>query len=274
MYRRLPALLAGLVVAAVPAVYMASSVKPAWAAVEQAADPASSTAPRTREAVIVSDGTTDCAELNTKDNVSGLGCRGLHRGVGARVTSRSGVVTVELWTDQMGPSDNPGAVWLDSSKPQIPLGTYLVPATRSVTVDAGVPYGLPILSLRLATYPNSCLYDPREIEATPSLQLEGASKGTFGGCRLVFRNVSSKRVIAAGLNEVGPHGVTGASTFSAFAPATPVPAGGTFSLAAGPRPKPGQQGDIRGSQFQIMYVLFDDGSYEGDAELAKSARGQ
>ncbi len=201
-----------------------------------------------------------------------------HNKLSAMLDTSSGAVHLDLWA-YVGEAS---ATVSDSFEPpdptrgqtKVPLGSYTVPETGSLVVNAGVPYGLPVFRFRLGITPDSCLFNPAEFELPPSLKLVGVPQSQ-GVCNLELRNVSSRRLVSLGFEYKSLDGGQAggpASTMFALArnehtralPGTAFQVGGV-----GPRTNSDQRVDLRGIRVKVTYCLFEDGTYEGDLELVK-----
>ncbi|MCE5306977.1 MAG: M56 family metallopeptidase, partial [Acidobacteriales bacterium] len=205
------------------------------------------------------------------------GDRNHHKKLLVEPDTTSGAVDLKLWA-YMGEESPAGSDPFEMRDPtrgqtKVPLGSYTVPETGSLVVNAGVSYGLPVFRFRLGISPASCLFNPANFVLPPSLKLEGAPQSQ-GGCSLEFRNVSPRRLVSLGFEYKsldggqagGPASTTFALARNEYTRALP---GTTFEVSAGHRTESDQRGDLRGMSTKVTYCLFEDGTYEGDLELVK-----
>lgn len=157
---------------------------------------------------------------------------------------------------------------------KVPLGAYTVPETGTLTVKAGVSYGLPVFRFRLGIIPATCLFNPSNFELPPSLKLVGVRQEQ-GGCVLQLRNESSRRLVSLGVEQKNLDGSYAGGFTMMFGLArgeyTQAQPGATFEPGhIGPQTEPGKRGDVTGFRTKITYCLFEDGTYEGDLDLVKN----
>ncbi len=150
------------------------------------------------------------------------------------------------------------------------LSTYSVRDTEPVTTDDGVRYGLPVLHLRLGRELDQCLGDPAAIEnLTAAIKVEGFPSAR-GWCYLLLRNTSRKGIAAIGVTRKGgrrggpsPEGMSGNPLAAAM-----IGPGQTYSYITNTPAQPGQNASVTSDPLTIHYVVFEDGTWEGDEPKA------
>lgn len=172
-------------------------------------------------------------------------------------------------------------VRLENDK-EIPVASYALHEGESATANDLTKYGVEPVTLKIVRYAPRRPAPPPEVEPsvenrTNSLEIVGVKKSAHSprSYMITLRNLSSKNVIAVDLFQPLWHG--GYETISNGSHSRPAMAGGeakdfNFNLSAGgTRETP--VGEVRNPdpsppRIVVRAVVFDDWSYEGDAETA------
>lgn len=163
-----------------------------------------------------------------------------------------------------------------------PVGTYLIRETEKISIDELKRFGIEPFEIKLVRVnPN--------IAPLPRVVLKGvesvvvinvmAKETTLPSYRIILRNQSNKNIVALGVDVVAggkvqitskPRGIEG----------QPLIASGKeywLGVAAPNRAQPILGGYVPTSpsdqEIQIKAAIFDDGTYEGEAETAAAVRG-
>jgi len=162
------------------------------------------------------------------------------------------------------------------------VGTYLIRETEKISIDELRLVGIEPFEIKLVRV-------NRSIAPVPPVILKGvesvvvinamAKETTLPSYRIILRNQSNKNIVALGVDVVAggrvqitskPRGIDGQPL---------IPAGKEYwlTVAAPNRAQPITGGYVPTSpsdqQIQIKAAVFDDGTYEGDAEMAAAVRG-
>jgi hypothetical protein len=150
------------------------------------------------------------------------------------------------------------------------LNTYSITESSPITVKDGVRFGLPVLHFRLGREEAQCPGDPSAVEnRTAAIKVEGFP-AVRGWCYLSVRNTSSKGIAGIGVTREGgrrggpsPEGSLGNPLAEAL-----IKPGETYLYITNTSAQPGQDINVTKDHLTINYVVFQDGSYEGDEAKA------
>jgi len=162
------------------------------------------------------------------------------------------------------------------------VGTYLIRETEKISIDDLKRFGIEPFQIKLVRV------DP-SVPPVPPVILKGvesvvvinsmAKETTLPSYRIILRNQSNKNIVGLGVDVVAggrvqitskPRGIDGHPL---------IPAGKDYwlTVAAPNRAQPTLSGYVPTSpsdqEIQIKASVFDDGTYEGDAEMAAAVRG-
>jgi len=162
------------------------------------------------------------------------------------------------------------------------VGTYLIRETEKISIDDLKRFGIEPFQIKLVRVnPNIPPVPPVILKGVESVVVINsmAKETTLPSYRIILRNQSSKNIVGLGVDVVAggrvqltskPRGIDG----------QPLIAAGKeywLTVAAPNRAQPTLGGYVPTSpsdqQIQIKASVFDDGTYEGDAETAAAVRG-
>lgn len=205
------------------------------------------------------------------------GAKGLTRQASAlkleyKVEGESVVITATVFFGDFDRQTTPVSLY---NLPQERVGSYSAGLNESVTFRELEKYGLEPLTLRVVAPPTSDAPRARTMSRSPSVQMEIVG-GEGSSYELDLRNLAAKGVTAFHINDGSESGGTGMET-----------AGGSRVLIApGARYQVKYQTGRSGTTVNGRYVedpppslvvlsavLFEDGSYEGDANTAAQMAG-
>ena len=162
------------------------------------------------------------------------------------------------------------------------VGAYLIRETEKISIDDLKRFGIEPFQIKLVRVnPNILPVPPVILKGVESVLVINsmAKETTLPSYRIVLRNQSNKNIVGLGVDVVAggrvqltskPHGIDGQPL---------IPAGKDYwlTVAAPNRAQPNADGYAPTSPsdqtIQIKTVVFDDGTYEGDAEIAAAVRG-
>jgi len=162
------------------------------------------------------------------------------------------------------------------------VGTYLIRETEKISIDDLKRFGIEPFQIKLVRVdPNIPPVPPVILKGVGSVVVINsmAKETTLPSYRIILRNQSNKNIVGLGVNVVAggrvqltskPRGIDGQPL---------IPAGKEYwlTVAAPNRAQPTADGYVPTSpsdqQIQIKAVVFEDGTYEGDAEAAAAVRG-
>ncbi len=162
------------------------------------------------------------------------------------------------------------------------VGTYLIHETEKITIEELRRFGIEPFEIRLLRVNPS-------IEPVPPVILKGVDsvmilnampkETTLPSFRIILRNQSNKNITGLGVDVVAEGKVQLSSRPRGIEGQPLIPAGKEYwlTVAAPNRAKTtlgGYEPTIpSGMEIQIKAAIFDDGTYEGDAETARAVRG-
>lgn len=162
------------------------------------------------------------------------------------------------------------------------VGTYLIRETEKISIDELRLVGIQPFEIKLVRVnPNVPLVPPVILKGVEAIVVIDAmaKETTLASYRIILRNQSNNNIVALGVDVVAggkvqitskPRGIDGQPL---------IPTGKEYwlTVAAPNRAQPIPGGYVPTSpsdqQIQIKAVVFDDGTYEGDAETAVAVRG-
>ena len=156
------------------------------------------------------------------------------------------------------------------------LDTYSLKDSSPLVVEDGTRYGLPVLQFRLSQEVAECSGNPAAIKnRTTALKVEGFP-AVRGWCYLSLRNVSSKGIAALGIGRQdgqhggrSPEGAGGNPLTGAM-----VAPGQTYVYSTNVSAQSAEPVDATRDPLSINFVVFEDGTYEGDETKAMQFAGQ
>lgn len=162
------------------------------------------------------------------------------------------------------------------------VGTYLIRETQKISIDDLKRFGIEPFQIKLVRVnPTVPPVPPVMLKGVESVVVLNSmpKETTLPSYRIILRNQSNKNIVGLGVDLVAggrveitskPRGIDGQPL---------IPAGKEYwlTVAAPNRAQPTADGYVPTSpsdqQIQIKSVVFDDGTYEGDAETAAAMRG-
>ena len=162
------------------------------------------------------------------------------------------------------------------------VGTYLIRETEKISIDDLKRFGIEPFQIKLIRVnPNIPPVPPVVLKAVESVVVLNSmpKETTLPSYRIILRNQSNKNIVGLGVDVVvggrvelssRPRGIDGQPL---------IPAGKEYwlTVAAPNRAQPTADGYVPTSpsdqQIQIKSAVFDDGTYEGDAESAANIKG-
>lgn len=162
------------------------------------------------------------------------------------------------------------------------VGTYQIRETEKISIDDLKRFGIEPFQIKLVRVnPNLLPVPPVVLKGVESVVVINsmAKETTLPSYRIILRNQSNKNIVGLGVDVVAggkvqltskPHGIDGQPL---------IPAGKEYwlTVAAPNRAQPTADGYAPTSpsdqQIQIKAAVFDDGTYEGDAQTAAGVRG-
>jgi hypothetical protein len=163
-----------------------------------------------------------------------------------------------------------------------PVGSYLIRETEKISIDELKPFGIEPFQIKLVRVnPNVPAVPPVILKGVASVVVINSmpKETTLPSYRIILRNQSNKNIVALGVEVVAagtlqvtakPRGIDGQPL---------IPAGKEYwlTVAAPNRAQPTPGGYVPTSptdqQIVIKAAVFEDGTYEGDAETALVVRG-
>ena len=162
------------------------------------------------------------------------------------------------------------------------VGTYLIRETEKISIDDLKRFGIEPFQIKLIRVnPNIPPVPPVVLKGVESVVVLNSmpKETTLPSYRIILRNQSNKNIVGLGVDVVvggrvelssRPRGIDGQPL---------IPAGKEYwlTVAAPNRAQPTADGYVPTSpsdqQIQIKSAVFDDGTYEGDAESAANIKG-
>jgi hypothetical protein len=162
------------------------------------------------------------------------------------------------------------------------VGTYLIHETEKISIDELRRFGIEPFEIRLLRVnPTIAPVPPVILKGVESVVVLNAmpKETTLPSFRIILRNQSNKNIVGLGVDVVAegkvqltskPHGIEGHPL---------IPAGKEYWLTvAAPNRAKSTSGGYEptvplGMEIQIKAAVFDDGTYEGEAETAIAVRG-
>jgi hypothetical protein len=162
------------------------------------------------------------------------------------------------------------------------VGTYLIRETEKISIDDLKRIGIEPFQIKLVRVNPSILPVPpvilRGVESVVVMN-SMAKETTLPSYRIILRNQSNKNIIGLGVDVVADGRVQITSKPRGIDGQPLIPAGKEYwlTVAAPNRAQPTLGGYVPSSpsdqQIQIKASVFDDGTYEGDAETAAAVKG-
>ena len=162
------------------------------------------------------------------------------------------------------------------------VGTYLIHETEKITIEELRRFGIEPFEIRLLRVnPSIAPVPPVILKGVDSVIVLNAmpKETTLPSFRIILRNQSNKNIIGLGVDVVAEGRVQLSSRPRGIEGQPLIPAGKEYwlTVAAPNRAKPASGGYEptvpSAMEIQIKAAIFDDGTYEGDAETAIAARG-
>jgi len=158
-----------------------------------------------------------------------------------------------------------------------PVGTYLIRETEKITIDDLKHFGIEPFQIKLIRVdPNVPAVPPIILKGVESVAVINAMprETTLPAYRIILRNQSNKNIVALGADVVAEGKVQMSSRPRGIDGQPLIPAGKEYWLTvmAPKRAQPTADGYVPTSlpnlEIQIKAAVFDDGTFEGDAETA------
>jgi hypothetical protein len=162
------------------------------------------------------------------------------------------------------------------------VGTYLIRETEKISIDDLKQFGIEPFQIKLVRVnPNIPLVPPVILKGVESVVVINsmAKETTLPSYRIILRNQSNKNIVGLGVDVVAGGRVQITSKPCGIDGQPLIPAGKEYwlTVAAPNRAQPTPGGYVPTSpsdqQILIKASVFDDGTYEGDAETAAAVRG-
>ena len=163
-----------------------------------------------------------------------------------------------------------------------PVGTYLIRETEKISIDDLKRFGIEPFQIKLIRV-------NANVPAVPPVVLKGVEsvvvlnsmpkETTLPSYRIILRNQSNKNIVGLGVDVVAGGKVQVTSKPRGIDGQPLIPAGKEYwlTVAAPNRARPTGDGyeptSPSDQQIQIKAAVFDDGTYEGDAQTAAAVRG-
>lgn len=163
-----------------------------------------------------------------------------------------------------------------------PVGTYLIHETEKITVEELRRFGIEPFEIRLLRVnPTIVPVPPVRLMGVESVIVLNAmpKETTLPSFRIILRNQSNKNIIGLGVDVVADGKVQVTSKPRGIDGQRLIPAGKEYWLTvAAPNRAQSTPGGYEPTvpaamEIQIKAAVFDDGTYEGDAETAIAVRG-
>jgi hypothetical protein len=163
-----------------------------------------------------------------------------------------------------------------------PVGSYLIRETEKISIDDLKRFGIEPFQIKLIRVnPNIPPVPPVILKGVDAVVVINsmAKETTLPSYRIILRNQSNKNIVGLGVNVVAGGKVQIASKPRGIDGQPLIPAGKEYwlTVAAPNRAQPTADGYVPTSpsdqEIQIKTAVFDDGTYEGDAETAAAIRG-
>jgi len=162
------------------------------------------------------------------------------------------------------------------------VGRYLIHETEKISIDELRRFGIEPFEIRLLRVnPTIAPVPPVILKGVESVVVLNAmpKETTLPSFRIILRNQSSKNIIGLGVDVVAQGRVQLTSKPRSIDGQPLIPAGKEYWLTIAPpnraQSTPGgyEPSVPSGMEIQIKAAVFDDGTYEGDAESAIAVRG-
>ena len=162
------------------------------------------------------------------------------------------------------------------------VGTYLIRETEKISIDDLKQFGIEPFQIKLVRVnPNIPPVPPVILKGVESVVVLNsmAKETTLPAYRIILRNQSNKNIVALGVEVVAAGSVQVTSKPRGIDGQSLIPAGKEYwlTVAAPNRAQQTPGGYVPTSptdqQILIKAAVFDDGTYEGDAETAVVVRG-
>jgi len=162
------------------------------------------------------------------------------------------------------------------------VGTYLIRETEKISIDDLKQFGIEPFQIKLVRVnPNIPPVPPVILKGVESVVVLNsmAKETTLPAYRIILRNQSNKNIVALGVEVVAAGSVQVTSKPRGIDGQSLIPAGKEYwlTVAAPNRAQQTPGGYVLTSptdqQILIKAAVFDDGTYEGDAETAVVVRG-
>ena len=162
------------------------------------------------------------------------------------------------------------------------VGTYLIRETEKISIDDLKRFGIEPFQIKLIRVnPNLTPVPPVILKGVESVVVLNSmpKETTLPSYRIILRNQSNKNIVGLGVDVVAGEKVQITSKPRGIDGQPLIPAGKEYwlTVAAPNRAQPTTDGYVPTSpsdqQIQIKSAVFDDGTYEGDAETAAAVRG-
>jgi hypothetical protein len=163
-----------------------------------------------------------------------------------------------------------------------PVGTYLIRETEKISIDDLKRFGIVPFQLKLVRVnPTILPVPPVILKGVESVVVINsmAKETTLPSYRIILRNQSNKNIVGLGVDVVAggrvqitskPRGIDGQTLIAAgkeYWLTVAAPNRAQSTLGGYEPTSPSDQ------QIQIKTAVFDDGTYEGDAEMAAAVKG-
>jgi hypothetical protein len=163
-----------------------------------------------------------------------------------------------------------------------PVGTYVIRETEKISIDDLKRFGIEPFKIKLVRVnPNIPPVPPVILKGIESVIVINsiAKETTLPSYQILLRNQSNKNIVGLGVDVVAGGSVQLTSKPRGIDAQPLIAAGSEYwlTIAAPNRAQPTADGYVPTSpsdqQIQIKAAVFDDGTYEGDAETAAAIRG-
>jgi len=162
------------------------------------------------------------------------------------------------------------------------VGTYLIHETEKITIEELRRFGIEPFEIRLLRVnPSIAPVPPVRLKGVDSIMVLNAmpKETTLPSFRIILRNQSNKNIIGLGVDVVAQGRVQLSSRPFGIEGQLLIPAGKEYWLTVAPPNRAqstsgGYEPTVpSGVEIVIKAAVFDDGTYEGDAETATAVRG-
>jgi hypothetical protein len=162
------------------------------------------------------------------------------------------------------------------------VGTYLIRETEKISIEELRPFGIEPFEIKLVRVnPNIAPVPPVILKGVESVVVINAmaKETTLPSYRIILRNQSNKNIVALGVDVVADGRVQITSKPRGIEGQPLIPTGKEYWLTvAAPNRAQGTSGGYvpttpSDQQIVIKAVVFEDGTYEGDAETGAAVKG-